>query len=181
MGTAVEPKCGACKCGKCPSIGHTYSFKEEQELDLIKQGMFYDESKNSWTVEYPWIVNPEDLPNNYLASRARLVSLENSLKKDKTWADAYCKQMQDMIDRKIAKRLSKEELDKWQVPSFYISHLAVVSPKSASTPVRIVFNSSQVHKGMSLNDCLAKGPDTYANTVIGLLLRWRKDNIWLGT
>ena len=24
MGTAVNPKCGACKCGKCPALGHTY-------------------------------------------------------------------------------------------------------------------------------------------------------------
>ena len=64
MGTTVEPKCGDCKCGKCPALGHTYSFKEEQELDLIRQGMNYDSSKESWTVEYPWIMNPENLPNN---------------------------------------------------------------------------------------------------------------------
>ena len=177
MGTTVEPKCGDCKCGKCPALGHTYSFKEEQELDLIRQGMHYDGSKESWTVEYPWIMNPENLPNNYLASKARLVKLESSLLKDKAWADAYCKQMQDMIDRKVARKLNDEELNEWLGPSFYISHLAVISPKSASTPVRIVFNSSQIHKGMSLNDCLAKGPDTYENTVLGLLLRWRKDHI----
>ena len=30
LATGADPKCGGCKCGKCPSEGHTYSFREEQ-------------------------------------------------------------------------------------------------------------------------------------------------------
>ena len=62
---------------------------------------------------------------------------------------------------------------------FYISHLAVVNPHSNSTPVRIVFNSSQTHKGVSLNACLAKGPDSYMNNLVGILLRWREERVAL--
>ena len=29
LGTETSPRCG-CRCGKCPILGHTYSFKEEQ-------------------------------------------------------------------------------------------------------------------------------------------------------
>ena len=29
LGTTVNPKCGACRCGKCPLTGHTYSFVEQ--------------------------------------------------------------------------------------------------------------------------------------------------------
>ena len=32
LGTEITPRCGGCRCGKCPFSGHTYSFKEEQEL-----------------------------------------------------------------------------------------------------------------------------------------------------
>ena len=177
MGTAVDPKCGNCKCGKCPTLGHTYSFTEQQELDIIKQGLSYDKIKERWVVDYPWIINPEKLPNNYLACRSRLISLERSLMRDESWAKAYNLQIQDMIDRQVARKLSMEEIANWPGPVFYISHLAVISPKSSSTPIRIVFNSSQQEKGISLNNCLAKGPDTYANTVVGLLLRWRKEKI----
>ena len=73
----------------------------------------------------------------------------------------------------------KKELQEWSGPKFYISHLAVVNTWSHSTPVRIVFNSSQVCQGMSLNSCLAKGPHCYMNNLIGILLRWREEQVAL--
>jgi hypothetical protein len=27
LGTEITPRCGGCRCGKCPTVGHTYSFK----------------------------------------------------------------------------------------------------------------------------------------------------------
>ena len=87
--------------------------------------------------------------------------------------------MEDMLDRGVAKKLSEEEVHKWSGPLFYISHLAVVNPKSNSTPVRIVFNSSQVYKGNCLNSCLAKGPDCHMNNLLGILLRWREEQVAL--
>ena len=35
LGTESTPRCGNCKCGKCPLPGHSLSFREEQELHLI--------------------------------------------------------------------------------------------------------------------------------------------------
>ena len=52
-------------------------------------------------------------------------------------------------------------------------------PKSSTTPVRIVFNSSQVTKGISLNGALAKGPDNYIDNLVGLLIRWRENSVAL--
>ena len=53
--------------------------------------------------------------------------------------------LEDLLDGSVARKLSEEEIQKWFGPLFYISHLAVVKPKSNSTPVRIVFNSTQVY------------------------------------
>ena len=92
---------------------------------------------------------------------ATLRKTEQTLSKNMQWAETYQRQMEDMLDRGVAKMLSEEEIQKWSGPLFYTSHLAVVNPKSNSTPVCIVFNSSQVHKGTLLNSCLAKGPDRY--------------------
>ena len=83
-----------------------------------------------------------------------------------------------MVERKVARKLTQQEILDWKGPSF-ISHLAVVNPKFSSTPVRIVLNSSQVYKGVSLNSFLPRGPDSYMNNLIGILLRWREEAVAL--
>ena len=42
-GTETSPQCGGCRCNKCPTVGHTYSFREEQELNMIRENLEYDE------------------------------------------------------------------------------------------------------------------------------------------
>ena len=179
IGTEITPRCGSCRCGKCPTVGHTYSFKEEQELKLIQGNLEYDGVKQCWVTSYPWLVDPGTLPNNYSSALATLKSTKRTLSKDERWAETYQKQMEDMAERGVARKLSQKELQEWSGPKFYISHLAVVNTRSHSTPVRIVFNSSQVCQGMSLNSCLAKGPDCYMNNLIGILLRWREEQVAL--
>ena len=179
LATETTPRCGACRCGKCPTVGQTYSFKEEQELKMIRENLEYDEVNARWITSYPWLVDPATLPDNYAVAWGTLRSTEQKLKRDVQWAATYKAQIQDMLDRKVARKLSKEEMRSWNGPKFYISHLAVVNSHSKSTPVRIVFNSSQVYKGISLNSCLAKGPDAYLNNLVGILLRWREEEIAL--
>ena len=82
-----------------------------------------------------------------------------------------------MLDRHVARKLTTQKLEQWNGPLFYISHLAVVNPRSKSTPVRIVFNSSQSHHGVSLNSCLVKGPDAYINDLVNISLRWREEHV----
>ena len=52
LGTEVVPGCGGCRCGKCPMVGHTYSFREEQELDIIRKNLEYDEVLQCWVTSY---------------------------------------------------------------------------------------------------------------------------------
>ena len=177
LGIDCQPKCGACKCGKCPIPGHSLSFKEEQELTQIRQGLEYHKEKKCWTTSYPWIINPQDLPNNFFAAKSALKRIEKSLSKDKELEKSYKEQMVDLVERGAARKIGPEE--NWDGPQFYINHLAVLNPKSNSTPFRIVFNSSQTFHGVSLNGCLAKGPDSYRNTSLGILLRWKEEAVSL--
>ena len=64
LGTDCRPKCGQCKCGKC-SINNQLSIKEQRETNLILYNLQYDSIKKYWTVTYPWIRNPNKLPNNF--------------------------------------------------------------------------------------------------------------------
>ena len=177
IGTEVNPRCGGCRCSKCPIVGHSYTFKEEQELKLIQDNLKYDETNRCWVTDYPWIMDPAKLPDNYINALAMLKSTERTLSKDAKWSKTYMDQIQDMLVRKVARKLSDSELSSWKGPKFYLSTLAVSNPKSNSTPVRMVFNSSQVCQGVSLNSALAKGPDAYLNNLLGLLLRWREERI----
>ena len=177
LGVEVEPRCGACRCGKCPLKGQTFSFKEEQELQMIQNNLEYDKINKRFITSYPRLIDPSTLPDNFSSALATLRSTERTLAKDKQWSQIYSGQIQDMIDRKVARQLTQEEISEWKGPVYYISHLAVQNPKSESTPVRIVFNSSQLYKGVSLNSCLAKGPDSYLNNILGILLRWREEQV----
>ena len=177
LATEISPKCGGCKCGKCPVVGHTYSFREQQELNMIRENLRYNSDLECWSTSYPWIMDPHHLPDNYYTALATLKSTEHTLKKDETWAKLYSEQIADMLDRQVAQKLASDEIDSWHGPRFYISHLAVSNPQSKSTPIRIVFNSSQKCRSVSLNSALAKGPDGYMNNLLGLLLRWREEPI----
>ena len=59
---------------------------------------------------------------------------------------------------------------------YYIAHQMALNPGSKSTPVRVVFNSSQVYKGYSLNSSWELGPDVM-NNLHGVLIRFREDMV----
>lgn len=52
------------------------------------------------------------------------------------------------------------------------THLVAQNPYSVATPVRLVWNSSQKFRGLSMNDLLLKGPDVL-NPIGAVLLRFR--------
>ena len=88
LGTEVNPKYGACKCGKCAIVGHSYSFQEEQELKLINSQLKYDAENQCWVAGYPWICDPKLLPNNYVAALATLRNTEKRLNLEPEWGDS---------------------------------------------------------------------------------------------
>ena len=175
MGVNCDPKCGNCSCRKCPIGGKSFTLKEERELHQIEEGLSFD--SDHWIATYPWKKDPTLLPNNYFYAKKMLINTENRIRRDKSWETTYSDQIMDMVDRKVARKLSKEELDSYDGPFHYIAHHAVVKPESKSTPVRIVFNSSANFQGHTLNDYWAKGPDSYLNNLLGIILRFREDYI----
>ena len=178
LGVSCSPKCGSCRCVKCSLKGHL-TIKEEREVNLIENGLTYDKERKRWIAEYPWIRDPNVLQNNYSMAYARLMSTERRLNKmDCTHAQKYCEQIQDMIDRGVARKLTKEEMLNYEGPVLYLPHHEVHKPESRSTPLRIVFNSSASYMGSSLNDFLAKGPDCL-NNILGVLMRFRQDFVGL--
>ena len=174
MGTEWNPPCGSCKCGGCPLGGKNCTIKEERELALIESNLKYSE-EGYWVARYPWIKNPENLPNNRNYAMSLLLQTEKRLQRDKANEKAYREQMQDMLSRNVARKLSEKELSEYGGPIHYIAHHAVSKPTSKTTPLRIVFNSSANFKGHKLNDYWAKGPNVFLNTLFAILIRFREN------
>lgn len=177
IGAACEPKCGGCRCGNCQPGGKEMTLAEEREAEMVKNGLTYvngDEhcEEPHWHVRYPWREDPVSLPNNRGAVEATFLRTEKQLAKEPEWKVAYAAQVHDMVHRKAAVKLSNEVLKSWTGPVWYISHLIAPNPHSVTTPVRLVWNSSQKFRGLSLNDLLFKGPDVL-NPIRAVLLRFR--------
>lgn len=78
-----------------------------------------------------------------------------------------------MVERRAAKKLTKEMITNWRGPVWYISNLVTPNPHSVTAPVRQVWNNSQKFKGVSMKDLLLKGPDVF-NPIRAVILRLRK-------
>ena len=52
--TVIEPKCGACKCYKCPIPGSKFSFIKQQEHDIINNNLFRIGDQKRWFTALPW-------------------------------------------------------------------------------------------------------------------------------
>ncbi|VDI04979.1 Hypothetical predicted protein [Mytilus galloprovincialis] len=119
-GKQTTLKCGSCKCGKCAIGQSQHSLREERELNIIKSGMTHDEESQQWIVNYPWIKNPNNLPNNVNSAVSRLGSTEKRLLRNSLkYASAYDEQIMDMVKRGIARKLTKEEIERHSGPIHY--------------------------------------------------------------
>ena len=176
LGVSCTPKCGSCKCGTCHPGGKPMSLKEESEYNMIERNLRFDIEKGRWFVNYPWIRDPAELKNNRKVAMAILQSTERRLMRQSDQMILYGQQVDDMLNRKVAREVTEEELSNYRGPQFYLAHHAVLKPESKTTPCRIVFNSSAKFMGLSLNDCLAKGP-SLLNTLLGILVRFRENRI----
>ncbi|XP_071481170.1 uncharacterized protein [Diadema antillarum] len=168
------------------SMGVCHGPSQYQQDGLSRQEM--DESKlisdscqkvgKQWLVPYPWQKEPDLLPDNKAQAERMLYATERKLAKNPNHADAYDRQIQEMVEMKFARKLSKDEVRLYEGPVHYIAHHAVVRPEKQSTPIRIVFNSSASYQGHSLNDYWMKGPDLL-NRLFGVLMRFREHEVAL--
>lgn len=154
------------------------TLNEEKELEIIRKGFTYVKAdahsdEPHWDTKYPWTEDPASLPNNRSAVQATFLQTEKRLKKEPEWRVAYTAQVHEMVARKAAKKLTKETIADWKGPVWYVSHLVAPNPHSVTTPVRLVWNSSQRFQGRSMNDLPLKGPYVL-NPIRAVLLRFRR-------
>ncbi len=146
---------------------------ERERTQVIEVNLTYKPDQKKWEAGYPWIKDPGTLPDNRSYVLGALKATERRLKRSPEQTKVYQKQIEDMIKRGAARKLTQREMDEYNGPKFHISHHEVLKPESKSTPCRIVFNSSANFRGHILNEYYAKGPDML-NNLLGVLLRFRE-------
>ncbi len=151
---------------------------EERELEIIRECLTYvEEDSHStaphWDTKYPWIQDPATLPYNRSEVETAFLRTEKQLQRVPEWQGIYAAQVHDMVERGAVTKLTREVIERWNGPISYVSHLVAPNPHSTATPVRLVWNSSQKFKGLSMNYILLKGPDVL-NPIRAVLLRFRK-------
>ena len=137
----------------------------------MEQGVYKDED-NSWVAPLPFREPRRRLPNNRSQAADRLSSLHRSFNKKPEMKEHFISFMEKIFKNghaEVAPPLKTEE-ECWYLPCFGVYH-----PKKPGQ-IRVVFDSSAQHKGVSLNQVLVTGPDLN-NSLLGVLIRFRKDSI----
>ena len=124
-----------------------------------------------------WRRDNVQLPNNCREAEMRLQSLRRKFHKDSSLEEKYRTTLEGYIAKGYAHKLLDEEATKSGPRTWYLPHFAVTSSNKPNK-VRIVFDAAPEHGETSLNKNLLQGPD-YTNSLVGVLLRFREENVAL--
>ena len=114
------------------------------------------------------------MPDNYEMVKQRTLNLLKRFKRDAEYAMEYKTFMEDVLKKGYAERVPPEQLNRNDGQIWYIPHHGVYHQQKRK--LRVVFDCTASCKGTSLNKELLQGPDL-ANTLIGVLLRFRQEQI----
>lgn len=76
-------------CGKCSVGAKEYTIQEEREPEWIEHNLTFNSEDDTWTVEYLWIKDPNNLPDNRKVAMVKLAATERRLRKNADHAKVY--------------------------------------------------------------------------------------------
>ncbi|XP_023217501.1 uncharacterized protein LOC111619908 [Centruroides sculpturatus] len=142
--------------------------KEELEQASIEhfEKTLKRDSDGRYMVSLPWIKGCQALPNNKVLAERRLRSTVKTLQKKGLVEGVFEQWLEDQIIEEVENVKVKE------TNCHYLPHRAVIKEHS-TTKIRPVFDASAKERGnVSLNDCLAKGPN-YIELIPSILNKFR--------
>ena len=84
------------------------------------------------------------------------------------------------VNKGAISRITQQEMDSYQGPVSYVTHLPVLKPDSTTTPLRIVTNTSFVNQNAKLspNNCMDEGPNALS-PLLEVLIGFRLEEVAL--
>ncbi|XP_046556804.1 uncharacterized protein LOC124266040 [Haliotis rubra] len=151
--------------------------KEHSQEDLMflnKVTQSLDFKGGHYTIGLPFRSDNVKLPNNSSQALQRLGNLKSKMKKDADFYSDYTDFMAKIIDKGYAEQVPSNEFYRGDGREWYIPHHGVYHPQKQK--IRVVFDCSALHQGISLNNQLLQGPDL-TNSLLGILLRFREERV----
>ena len=173
MGCEPPRRCKSCRgCRECGFSGRQVSAREAWEYTKMEERVTFDPALGKFRVEYFFLDDPRKLPNNRAVVQKIAERLERKLEKEGRTEEAN--QIFDkMIEVGALEKMTAEQDQAWCGPRHYLPVQHVMNEASATTPIRLVTNSSFAGPdGISLNSLLPKGP-AVLNDQWEILLRFR--------
>ncbi|XP_062607729.1 uncharacterized protein LOC134269543 [Saccostrea cucullata] len=150
------------------------SVEDRQFLKLMEKS-FTKNSEGLWTAPLPFRQSPVNMPNNRSQAVHRAQILHISLQRDSVKKEQFVKFMDKVLKSGAAEVApNSTSYACWYLPLFGVSN-----PKKPNQ-IRGVFDSSAKYGGVSPNSMLMTGPDMI-NSLLGILLRFRKDEVAMTT
>jgi hypothetical protein len=104
------PSCKTCK--ECQFRTSAISlFKEDQEYQVILDGLKFDEERKKWTASYPFCIPPSELQDNYHQVKSYTENMERRIVKQNR-VEEFNAQLKDTVDRGVFREL---QLKSWTV------------------------------------------------------------------
>ena len=145
--------------------------EDQYALENFAKTARYDEKRQKYIVHLTFKKNGRLPSTNFPQAMARMKSVERQYKNDEVISEAYNQSIQDYIDRGDVELAPSEIMEGH---CYYLPHHAVIRWDRETSKCRVVMDgSAKSQNGLSLNDCLEKGPNCNTD-LLKILLRCRK-------
>ena len=108
-----------------------------------------------YQVAIPWKKNTTLPQDNYEMALRRLEGTEHRLLKRLEIARTYTDSIQRYTLKGYIRKVPREDRS---AARWFLPHFPIVRPDRTTTKMRIVFDASARHQGVSLNDVICQGP-----------------------
>nr|XP_044248645.1 uncharacterized protein LOC108069676 [Drosophila takahashii] len=130
--------------------------EESRASEILMERTTYD--GNKYTAGLLWLDEHRSFPDSFPMAERRLKCLQRKMHNDPELAVELNQQIQNLVDKGYAKKLSSEETKKDAAGAWYLPIFTVRNPHKPNR-VRLVWDAAAKASKYCLNDYLLKGPD----------------------
>ncbi|XP_046567703.1 uncharacterized protein LOC124276091 [Haliotis rubra] len=149
------------------------SYEDKKFLTKVEESIRLE--SGHYTIALPLRREITQLPSNHSQAFKRLMNLKHKMERNSNFLKDYRDFMDKIVAKGYAERVPDHELERDDGRVWFIPHHGVYHPHKPNK-IRVVFDCTAMHQGVSLNSLLLQGPDL-TNRLIAVLLRFRQEPV----
>jgi hypothetical protein len=121
LGTDLPRRCTSChRCKECKFRTDCLTFKEDQEYQIILEGLAFNKERRRWRATYPFHIPSTTLKDNYAQVFKYILAQEKRLAKQGRMEE-FNAEFYKTVERGVFQEITQEEMAAWNGPVNYIS------------------------------------------------------------